>query len=349
MSDTPWDTIIVGQGLAGTTLAWRLTEAGQRVLLLDADEPVTSSKIAAGLITPITGLRLVLTERLDEFLPVARDFYARIEARAGQRFFQERTAVRLFQSDRQRQAWVQRRAQPDVQAHLVAPEPEPILDADIADVSDGGFVMRAAQLDVAAYLSASRTVLATEAVALDWRRDVVFHADHVAVCDHRAQRIVACEGFASTRNPFFSAVKFQAAKGEILTIRTHRPMPSLSLHRGIWVAPTSEPNVFRVGSTYDHQVFDQQPTTAGRAEIETNLQAFFRVPYTVLEHQAAVRPIIYLSKPLIGLHPVHTRLGFFNGLGSKGALLAPWFAQCLAQHLVDGRPLPDDADLRRHI
>ena len=58
MAEAPWDVIIVGQGLAGTTLAWHLREAGQRVLVIDACEPVTSSKIAAGLITPITGQRV---------------------------------------------------------------------------------------------------------------------------------------------------------------------------------------------------------------------------------------------------------------------------------------------------
>ena len=55
-----FDCVIVGQGLAGTTLAWHLVEAGRSVLLLDAEAPVTASKISPGLITPITGQRLSL-------------------------------------------------------------------------------------------------------------------------------------------------------------------------------------------------------------------------------------------------------------------------------------------------
>jgi glycine oxidase len=92
-----WDAIIVGQGLAGTTLAWRLREAGQRVLLVDACEAVTSSKIAAGLMTPITGQRLVLTANCDALMAEARAFYAGVEQLTGSKFFHERTAVRLFQ------------------------------------------------------------------------------------------------------------------------------------------------------------------------------------------------------------------------------------------------------------
>jgi glycine oxidase len=349
MPRVTWDTIIVGQGLAGTTLAWHLIEAGQRVLLLDADEPVTSSKIAAGLITPVTGRRLVLTDRIGAFLPVAQAFYARIEECNGQKFFHARTAVRLFQSDAERQIWAQRCQQPAVQVHLASPQPAPLLDADIADTGGGGFAMQSAQLDVAAFLVASRATLASEPAIIDWQRDVTFEADHVAVRGHHARRVISCEGYAATRNPYFSSIKFQAAKGEILTIRVHRPMPPLTFHRGIWIAPTGAPDVFRVGATYDLKTLDQMPTRAGRAELEGKLQAFLRVPYAVIDHQAAVRPIIYLSKPLIGLHPDHDRLGFFNGLGSKGALLAPWFAHCLTQHLVNGAPLPDDADVRRQF
>jgi flavin-dependent dehydrogenase len=55
--------LIVGQGLAGTALAWRLWERGVPFVVVDRDEAVTCSKIAAGLVTPITGMRLNLNWR----------------------------------------------------------------------------------------------------------------------------------------------------------------------------------------------------------------------------------------------------------------------------------------------
>jgi glycine oxidase len=247
----PWDVIVVGQGLAGTTLAWSLVAAGQRVLVLDREDAITSSKIAAGLITPITGLRLALSWRGDEFLAVARTFYRSIEARTGHRFFHDRTAVRLFRSDAERQQWAQRLVQPGVRDHLVTPQPASLLAPDIGDASGGGFQMRAAQLDVTAYLDASRKSLAYAPMTIDWARDVAFGGDYIAVQDRRARTVIACEGFAATRNPYFSNVPFQAAKGDVLTVRFHRLLPQQCLHRGIWVAPTADPEVFRVGSTYD--------------------------------------------------------------------------------------------------
>ncbi len=349
MAEPDWDTIIVGQGIAGTTLAWHLRAAGQRVLIIDACEPVTSSKIAAGLITPITGKRLVLSRQFDEFLSAARGFYSSIEAQTSYKFLQDRTAVRLFKTDAERQSWSGRVQRPEYGAFLLTPQPDPLLAREVADASGGGFAMHAAQLDVNAYLEASREVLDWQPMTLDWQRDVTFGKDRVSVGEHRARRLISCEGYAAARNPYFSQVPFIAAKGDILTVRFHDPLPHQCLHRGIWVAPARETDVFWVGSTYDWEALDQVPDAAARAEIEGRLKDFIRVPYTVLDHRAAVRPIITESRAYVGLHPEHTQLGYFNGLGSKGSLHAPWYAQRLTDFLVHDVALPHDIDVRKHF
>lgn len=349
MSGERWDVIIVGQGLAGTTLAWHLHEAGQKVLLLDACEAVTSSKIAAGLVTPITGKRMALSDRYDEFLSVAKPFYRRIEQHTGRDFFHDRTARRLFKSDVERANWAARGQQPAYQPHLLDPQPDPLTDPAIADAGGGGFAMHTAQLDVAAFLEASRSVLPWQQIAFDWKSDVTFGSDGVSVGTHMARHVVSCEGFAATRNPYFSSVPFNAAKGDILTVRFHLPVPRVVVHRGVWLAPSPDPDVFFVGSTYNWEALDQVPQASARSQIESKLKEFMHVPYTVLDHRAAVRPIIRESRPLIGRHPKEDRLGFFNGLGSKGSLLAPWHARCLSDHLINQAPIPHDVDLRRHM
>ena len=349
MAEAFWDVIIVGQGLAGTTLAWHLREAGKQVLVIDACEPVTSSKIAAGLITPITGRRLALSPRYDHFLAAARAFYTGVEKRTGQKFFHDRVALRLFRSEAERRNWPERSRRPDYKAHLLNPQPAPLLGPELAEAGAGGFAMHAAQLDVAAYLEASRAVLAWQPMVLDWRRDVTFGAEGVAVGGLKARLVVSCEGHAAARNPFFSRVQFNAAKGDILTVRFHRRVPARSLHRGIWVAPTTQPDVFSVGATYDRARLDQEPDPCGRSEIERKLKSFLRVPYTVLDHRAAVRPILSDGRVLVGLHPQQQRLGYFNGLASKGSLQAPYYARCLTDFLVRRIPLPEAMDIGKHL
>ncbi|MEO1998698.1 MAG: FAD-dependent oxidoreductase, partial [Planctomycetaceae bacterium] len=75
---TTFDYLIVGQGLAGTALAWSLTWRHRNILVVDRSRPSSASRVAAGLITPITGQRLTPTWRYNEFWPAAVEFYRRV-------------------------------------------------------------------------------------------------------------------------------------------------------------------------------------------------------------------------------------------------------------------------------
>ena len=82
---------------------------------------------------------------------------------------------------------------------------------------------------------------------------------------------------------------------------------------------------------------DCEATLEGRAEIESRLREFLRLPFEVIDHRAAIRPVIDAGFPVLLRHPDHPQLAYFNGLGSKGALLAPYFAEELAARLTENR------------
>ncbi|MBP7950751.1 MAG: FAD-binding oxidoreductase [Verrucomicrobiales bacterium] len=347
------DAVIVGQGTAGTTLAWHLLWRGWRVLVLDPNEPVTSSKIAAGLITPITGKRIALSWRVDELLPAAREFYRRVESLTGTTFFFDQSAVRLFLTDDERNRWEQKQDLPEIRRHLLAPQPNPLVNSAWFDASGGGFSMATARLDVAAYLEASRRYFVAQhflvTTSLAWEREVILTKEGAEIprLGVSARRLISCEGFAAASNPFFRWIPFKAAKGEILSLRIPQCTETRSLHVGVWLAPLGNGD-FRAGSTYDWDHLDQQPTAAGRNEILTKLSTFVKQPVEVTGHRAAVRPIIRESKALLGQHPAHPTLGFFNGLGSKGSLHAPGFARQFAAFLDGAGDIDADLDVQKN-
>src|SRR5262245_23458931 len=142
------DFVIVGQGLAGTTLAWQLSRRGLRVLVLDREGGGSASRIAAGLITPVTGKRLAKSWRYSELFPAAGAFYRSLEAETREAFFLERPAVRLFADEAER-AEFERRAE-SMLAGLVRRDPE--INREWFDSPLGGFEMpHAARLDVPQY------------------------------------------------------------------------------------------------------------------------------------------------------------------------------------------------------
>ncbi len=70
-------------------------------------------------------------------------------------------------------------------------------------------------------------------------------------------------------------------------------------------------------------------------------------PFEIIGHVAGVRPAVKDRRPYIGASKKHSNLFIFNGLGTKGALLAPYWAEHLAEHLMLGKPLDAAVDTRR--
>lgn len=322
--------IIVGQGLAGTALGWALLRRGRSVLVVDSDKG-GASRLAAGLITPVTGKRLAKSWRWDELYPAACAFYRDIEVATGESFFHQKPAVRIFANEAERDEFHRREG--NILRGLV--EPAAALNAEWFSAPLGGFTMpHAARLDVPRYLDASRDYFrargAFRAAEIDLREPLP------------AETVVFCRGFAP------DTLKFNAAKGELLTIRVPGLAEDRVVHRGIWLAPAGG-DLFRAGSTYTWEPLDTRPTPEGRTEIETKLRDFLKVPYKILDHRAAVRPVIDAGYPVLGRHPEHPHLAYFNGLGSKGSLLAPFFANQLAAHLCGEGEIEDALSVRRAL
>ena len=179
-------------------------------------------------------------------------------------------------------------------------------------------------------------------------KNVGIFALHDISLDVEAGTLILCRGFDATADPWFGSIAFKAAKGEILTVRIPGLAEERVIHRGIWLAPVGD-EVFRVGSTYTWEPLDSFPTAEGRLAIEAKLREFLRLPYEILDHQAAVRPVIDAGFPVIGRHPAFPPLAYFNGLGSKGSLLAPFFANQLATHLCDGGEIEPQVNVSRFL
>ena len=92
------DTLVVGQGLAGSLLAWELEQAGQRVAVIDAPSRGAASRAAGGLMNPLTGPRLAPLPNLQTRCEQARAYYARLGTRLG-RALVEPTPIRRLCRD----------------------------------------------------------------------------------------------------------------------------------------------------------------------------------------------------------------------------------------------------------
>lgn len=320
------DILIVGQGLAGTLLAWEFERAGISFRIIDSGHEAAASRIAAGIINPITGRRLVKSWRVEEFLPMARESYRSMESALSMPLWREMRVRRLFADDRERKVFAQKQARGEL-----APYAGP-------GDADGFWIEQAAQVDTAALLAATRARWKAAGVLREERVDVTAAFD-------QNDLVIDCTGLvgAAGRN-----LPWEFSKGEILTIQVEGLDPDVVWNRGHWILPIA-PGIAKVGATHEPGVTSSQPTAAARAALEASAREILSHPFTVHGHDAGVRVNLPDRRPVAGRHPANPRLGLFNGLGAKGALWAPMLARQWVSHLTEGVPFDPEVDAARFI
>ncbi len=330
------NNLIVGQGLAGTTLAWRLLAAGQSTVLVDRAETATASRVAAGLITPWTGRRMTQSGDYEENWNEAKAFYRTIEYRLAQPLFTEQSMVRVFVNRSEEVIYQRRRTE----SRSDALEQWSGRLQSHGQVIQGGRMAPAGRLDVTRYLQASSEFFSDRS---QWYQLNLSLPDGLLVHDNQvllpelglsADRVIFCQG--AVRNPWFEGIPNNPSRGDVINVQLDNYQMKEVVHHSIWLAPEADGSL-TAGATYDWNFVKNTPTAAGRREILKAMSRFIEGPVRVRYQTAAVRPTMKDYRPVIGQHGVFKRLWIFNGLGSRGVLVAPGLAQRLVE-LFTGEP-----------
>jgi glycine oxidase len=312
----PWT--IVGQGLAGTCLAWEFWNYGMEFQLVDRENG-GSSRVAAGLINPVTGKNFEPTPRIGDFLPEALEFYIALEGLLETTFWHPLPILRLAGDDKEWSKMLTKTSRPDVACWLSNNGAPVDVDAWLGalELSGGG------RLDTRAFLDASREFFR--------QRGIYQHAD-VSPGEAGGQRIW-CDGAAGLLGGRYGT--HRCAKGEILTLRAESwDQTRIRIGAGGWLVPLGH-GLFKSGSTYEWDQLDESPTEAGKEKVFTTARRLGgEGNVEVIAHEAGIRPILRRSEPLIG--PLGNGDWMFNGLGSKGSIFAPGMARRLKEWISEG-------------
>lgn len=330
------DFLIVGQGIAGSLLSWRLLRLGASVIVIDDNHAGAASLVAAGIINPISGKRMVPTWEFNRFYPEAHNTYRQLESDLGAQYFREMSIIRTIQSDAETKRFNNRRDCSEFKQFLKTVNKPGLIPETINDPL-GSFTLSPAAyvnlpslvIDLGEYLDKKKSRLTCRFHYDDLKPE----SDKVIWKDWIAKRIIFCEGYRGRENPWFNSLPFKPAKGEVLTLETDTPLlPSTILNCGKWLLPTSEYQCL-AGATFSWDPLNSEPSERGKNEILNGLRSFTHLNFKVLNHVAGIRPTMGNSRPVIEQHSHFPALIVFNGLGTKGALIAPHCARILADNL----------------
>jgi glycine/D-amino acid oxidase-like deaminating enzyme len=342
------DYLIVGQGLGGTFLSRALLNAGCSIRVFDAPSPFSSTKVASGVINPVTGRRLVRTWEIETLMPFAVNAYSAIGNEINQPLIRQCNIIDFHPTAQMQLAFEERI--PEEKEYLRIPQQLEQWRKFFEYPFGLGETNPCWLIDLHAMLKGWRRLLAErQCLQEEWLdvSQVVLEGIAVTYKGYKAKAVIFCDGVQGFTNPWFQLLPYARNKGEALIVQIPDLPRNYIYKQGINIIPWRGPDLFWIGSSYEWDFADTLPSVHFRQKTETQLQRWLKLPYTIVDHLAAERPANLERRPFVGLHPLHPQIGILNGFGTKGCTLAPYFAQQLCDYLIQEKPIHPQADLRR--
>lgn len=344
--------LIIGGGLAGSSLALRLSEAGQQVTLIDNAAPHAASRVAAGLYNVITGRFSAKTWMAESLLDAWKKLLETPAGSAARPFVHPAPIYRPFKEVEEYNKWLGRSGDA-AWAGLVRLQEQPWRSDAVENPLGGLFVEGCGWAEVGAVTEAWLQALTP---APGFRRitaDIPYSAISLNAktlsCGGEQipfDELVFCEGYRAAENPFFPGLPVIPNKGELLLIEAPELDLDAVLTGGGYLCPLGGGR-YVAGSTYAKHFEHAEPTAGGRAHICNYLDGVLKLPYRVLEQRAGIRPTTPDRRPIAGTHPAYAFVHILTGFGTKGVLYAPYLSACMAASLLEAAPLPAALSLAR--
>lgn len=344
-----YDYFIVGQGLCGTLLARQLINAGKRVLVIDDGKPDASSRVAGGLINPVTGKRMVRSWMIDQLLPAAIEEYTAIGNEIGEQVVTITDIIDCYTSSDDKK-----------QFHERAFADSEFLYTDDLSVTfnqyfhlpfGSGQIKPALYVKIDTILNYWRDRLHASGKLTNTTfnlQDCNVSPESVTWNGTNASGVIFCDGQAANSNPYFQMLPWSKDKGEVL-IASIPSLPENHIYRHghISIVPWNN-GLFWVGASHDWKYETTAPTDVFRTNTISVLGKWLKVPFGIIDHRSSVRPANFDRKPFVGFHPHAGNVGIFNGMGGKGFSMAPFFAKQFAAHITTGEPIMSDVSIERY-
>ncbi|MCE2496475.1 MAG: FAD-binding oxidoreductase [Flavobacteriales bacterium] len=339
--------LIIGQGLAGSCMALELLGRGVDATIADPNRVNNSTSLAAGLINPLVLKRMKKVWRADEFIEYANLLYGKWEKELQCKWRQSVPVYRKFHDVAEQNRWMELSADLGLQEYI-----NPVIE-DMPNAVHGNFgmgkVIHAGWFDTQSFMDDVRSLL---------RAKNDFHSAAIKAPDLHFDSswlwnganydfVVWANGTGVIEVPGFPTDALRPSKGELLRLKLHEMWPTDAIIKaGVFILPLGRKEL-RIGATYDHWDLEPGISEKGQNFLERQAADLIKVPYEIVGREWGIRPTTKDRRPILGRHAESDRIYFFNGLGSRGVLMAPLLAKELADHIMDGVGLRPDVDVAR--
>lgn len=345
------DAIIVGGGLAGIHLALAMNRQGLKPLVVDKPDLHSSSRIAAGIINPITGRRFALTWLYNELEPAFIEVYRYWEDQWNSRFFRNVNILRSIPGNKLVNDLDAKLLDDDYKIYCRKMEKNDIgIISPYIRFQEPGYSMYGYQVDTELFLDQAIEYLKSKKQYLEGTFAIeagFIQTNLFRFQNYQSEKLIDATGASVVFNKLFQWVRMNPNKGEILIFQADSWLGNDIVKQNSFFVPMGYNRIWS-GSFNTWTSDNRQPTTHGYEYLTKIIDRIIKVPFHIDGHLAAIRPAVEDRRPVIGSHPENPNIYIFNGFGSKGCSLIPFFAKQMIGFMDEMKTIHPEADVKRY-
>jgi len=339
--------LLVGSGLAATAFAHLLLKHNKSFIVI-SDDSYQSSMVAAGLYNPVILKRFTSTYNALAQTQLMIDYYHDLENQFNSKYIYQTPLLRKFSSIEDQNNWFSASDHPFLNDFLY-PHVYHLYNDHLFSLFGFGRVNHSGWVDVKKSLSDLHVFFEEKNLLFKESFDYLalkHFTDYIQYKTFQAERIIFCEGYGLLKNPFFNVLPMVGTKGELITIESKALNLEQLVKSNLFIIPLGQ-DLYKVGATYHWSDKNPNPTQEGKSELIDELSKMITCDYTIINHEAEIRPTTKDRKPFVGQHPKFSNLFVLNGLGTRGVVQAPDLALALFNFIEKNIQLPLEIDIKR--
>ncbi len=339
------DYLILGQGLAGTLLSYRMLRAGLDHRVIDRGHQLASSNVAAGIVNPVTGRRFVKTWKIEGLLN-SLSVYEELARLLDVKLLNEITVYRDLSEVSALNQWDMRRSDDAYSPYMDKPQMNLKLAVKVPEIV--GPTLQAVQINLRELISSYRAFLVKKGwlIASDVNIDDAERINEGwRLGGFTARNIIDCTGAAARLSTTWGKLPWRGTKGEVFRFSLGEMPRNMAIKMSYFICPVGLKDEVWLGATNQDHFVHETPSQEGKKRLEEQAAAFeISIPKNH-EHASAVRPTVKDRRPLVGEHPDRLGLWICNGFGTKGTSLGPFCTESLLDKILHNRPLDSEIDI----
>jgi len=346
-----FDFFIVGNGLAGSLIANELLKAGKKIKIFDNPHKQSSSSVAGGMFNPVTGKYLTKTWLDEQLFPFMFRFYKEIEKELNIEVLFETGIFRPFSNLENKQHFKNQIDKNNLQNYIDILVDSQAISTFVNAPFGGLHTKQSGWVNVPILLDALRMKFQALEILnyMDFDfQELSLKDDTIHFKNLEANQIIFSEGFYAKDNPLFNWLPFNAVKGETILGEIEDYNVKAILNQGKWVIPLGGDKI-RLGATYSWHSLDFINTESAKEQLLIGANKFLKKEIKIISQHAGVRPSTQDRRPFIGTHPKYKNIHIFNGLGTKGVSLAPYFVTQFLEMLLFQKDIHPETTIERYF